>query len=195
MTCFLGLSWLFAKPTGTFMIWKCPAMPPNGRKGAKRVHGNASPSTVYRAHVCAMYRHDAKGPILFGIELSCTNFESTDVASTVRAPTLRQKAQQVFWASRPKFHFHPGLLRKGSWRGWWRKRKGSPRWFDLSHIGPYTKASPAWSHGSWAKKGWLHGSSLKKWSESRVTLNPVLNHHRPFQNRHIPHSSPNPKIS
>ena len=137
MMCFLALSWLFAKPTGTFMIWKCPAMPPNGRKGAKRVHGNASPSTVYRAHVRAMYRHDAKGPHPVWHRTQLYKFRKHRCCIHSAGPNSSTNLQQVFWASRPKFHFHPGLLRKGSWRGWWRKRKGSPRWFDLSHIQPY----------------------------------------------------------
>ena len=54
---------------------------PTGRKGAKRLC----------AHVRGMYRHDAKGPMLFGIELSCTNFGSTDVASTVLAPSTNSQ--------------------------------------------------------------------------------------------------------
>jgi len=147
MMCFLALSWLFAKPTGTFMIWKCPAMPPNGRKGAKRVHGNASPSTVYRAHVRAMYRHDAKGPILFGIELSCTNFESTDVASTVRAPTLRQTFSRFSGLPDPSFTFTQACCEKAAGEGG--EEKGKDLQDDLtsaifSHIGPYGDGSKPW---------------------------------------------------
>ena len=180
------------------MIWKCPAMPPNGRKGAKRVHGNASPSTVYRAHVRAMYRHDAKGPILFGIELSCTNFESTDVASTVRAPTLRQTFSSFSGLPDPSFTFTQACCEKAAGEGGEEKGKDlqddlTSAIFSQGHIQKLHQLFSPWKLGNFF--WWLHGSSLKKWSESRVSLNPVLNHHRPFQNRHIPHSSPNPKIS
>lgn len=173
-------------------------MPPNGRKGAKRVHGNASPSTVYRAHVRAMYRHDAKGPILFGIELSCTNFESTDVASTVRAPTLRQTFSSFSGLPDPSFTFTQACCEKAAGEGGEEKGKDlqddlTSAIFSQGHIQKLHQLFSPWKLGNFF--WWLHGSSLKKWSESRVSLNPVLNHHRPFQNRHIPHSSPNPKIS
>lgn len=138
---------------GTFMIWKCPAMPPNGRKGAKRVHGNASPSTVYRAHVRAMYRHDAKGPILFGIELSCTNFESTDVASTVRAPTLRQTFSSFSGLPDPSFTFTQACCEKAAGEGGEEKGKDlqddlTSAIFSQGHIQKLHQLFSPWKLGN-----------------------------------------------